>query len=201
MSVSVDVITDVICPWCIISKRQLEKAVAAFDGQVKVRWLPFQLNTTMPREGVSRMDYRTKKFGNWERSQELDARVVAMGEADGIHFAFDRIGRTPRKKAVTIIWILLAIVAVLVTLHFAWRWASRRWSLPCPTFLAWSLESPLFQGLSGTETTLNQIGFRPGQKILEIGPDQAGYSFQRRNVFSQEAKRLGLTFSRGWSSA
>jgi len=71
---------------------------------------------------------------------------------------------------VTIIWILLATVAVLVTLHFAWRWASRRWSLPCPTFLAWSLESPLFQGLSGTETTLNRIGFRPGQKILEIGP-------------------------------
>jgi SAM-dependent methyltransferase len=69
---------------------------------------------------------------------------------------------------VTIIWILLAIVAVLVTLHFAWRWASRRWSLPCPTFLAWSLESP--QRLSGTETTLNRIGFRPGQKILEIGP-------------------------------
>jgi ubiquinone/menaquinone biosynthesis C-methylase UbiE len=59
---------------------------------------------------------------------------------------------------------------MFVAIHFAWRWASRRWSLPCPTFLAWSLESPLFQRLSGTETTLNRIGFRPGQKILEIGP-------------------------------
>ena len=49
----------------------------------------------MPKEGVSRREYRTRKFGSWERSQELDARVVAAGEAEGIHFAFDRIERTP----------------------------------------------------------------------------------------------------------
>jgi ubiquinone/menaquinone biosynthesis C-methylase UbiE len=67
-------------------------------------------------------------------------------------------------------WILLAVVALLVAIHFAWRWSSRVWSLPCPTFLAWGLESPLFQRWSGTEKTLNRIGFRPGQKILEIGP-------------------------------
>ena len=69
-----------------------------------------------------------------------------------------------------IVWILLAVLAALVAVHIAWRWASRRWSLPCPTFLAWSLESPLFQRISGTETTLQRIGLRPGQKILEIGP-------------------------------
>jgi SAM-dependent methyltransferase len=69
-----------------------------------------------------------------------------------------------------ILWILLGIIAMFVALTFAWRWGSRRWSLPCPTFLAWSLESPLFQGLSGTETTLNRLGLRPGQRILEIGP-------------------------------
>jgi predicted DsbA family dithiol-disulfide isomerase len=62
---------------------------------VAVRWLPFQLNPATPKEGVSRREYRTKKFGSWERSQELDARVVAVGEAEGIHFAFDRIERTP----------------------------------------------------------------------------------------------------------
>src|SRR5262249_52823356 len=48
-----------------------------------------------PKEGVSRREYRTRKFGSWERSLELDARVVAVGEAEGIHFAFDRIERTP----------------------------------------------------------------------------------------------------------
>jgi predicted DsbA family dithiol-disulfide isomerase len=95
MSVSVDVISDVICPWCYIGKRRLEKAVAALDGQVEVRWLPFQLNPTMPTEGISRKDYRTKKFGSWERSQELDARLVEVGREEGIPFAFDRIERTP----------------------------------------------------------------------------------------------------------
>ncbi|HEV3259799.1 MAG TPA: DsbA family oxidoreductase [Gemmataceae bacterium] len=95
MSLAVDVISDVICPWCYIGKRRLEKAVAALDRPVKVRWLPFQLNPSMPKEGISRREYRTKKFGSWERSQELDARVIAVGQSEGIPFAFDRIERTP----------------------------------------------------------------------------------------------------------
>jgi predicted DsbA family dithiol-disulfide isomerase len=49
----------------------------------------------MPKEGISRREYRTKKFGSWERSQELDARVIAVGQSEGIPFAFDRIERTP----------------------------------------------------------------------------------------------------------
>ncbi len=95
MHLSVDVISDVICPWCYIGKRRLEKAIAAYGGPVTVRWLPFQLNPNMPKEGISRQEYRTKKFGSWERSQQLDAQVAAAGDAEGIHFAFDRIERTP----------------------------------------------------------------------------------------------------------
>src|SRR5579884_1186337 len=83
MVVHVDVISDVICPWCYIGKRRLEKAVAALGRQVEVRWLPFQLNPAMPKEGVSRREYRTRKFGSWERSLELDARVAAVGEVEG----------------------------------------------------------------------------------------------------------------------
>ena len=106
MALAVDVISDVICPWCYIGRRRLEKAVAAFDGPVKVRWLPFQLNPTMQKEGISRREYRRKKFGSWERSQELDARVVAVGEAEGIHFAFDRIERTPNTfEAHRLVWL------------------------------------------------------------------------------------------------
>ncbi len=97
MNLAVDVISDVICPWCYIGKKRLEKAVAAFGGQheVQVRWLPFQLNPMMPKEGISRKEYRIRKFGSWKRSRELDANVVAVGETEGIHFAFDRIERTP----------------------------------------------------------------------------------------------------------
>ena len=97
MNLAVGVISDVICPWCYIGKRRLERAIAGFEGQrqVRVRWLPFQLNPTMPKEGIGRKEYRIRKFGSWERSLELDARVAAAGETEGIRFAFDRIERTP----------------------------------------------------------------------------------------------------------
>jgi predicted DsbA family dithiol-disulfide isomerase len=95
MALHVDVISDVICPWCYVGKRRLEKAIAALGWQVVVRWLPSQLNPAMPKEGISRREYRTNKFGSWERSRELDARVVAVGQAEGIRFAFGRIERTP----------------------------------------------------------------------------------------------------------
>lgn len=103
---AVDVISDVICPWCYIGKRRLEKAIAAHGGSIRVRWLPFQLNPQMPKEGVSRREYRTRKFGSWERSQELDAKVAAAGADEGIHFAFGRIERTPNTlDAHRLIWL------------------------------------------------------------------------------------------------
>ena len=106
MILTIDIISDVICPWCYIGKRRLEKAIAAFDARVKVRWLPFQLNPQMPREGVGRKEYRTKKFGSWERSLELDAQMVEVGEMEGIHFAFDRTERTPNTvDAHRLIWL------------------------------------------------------------------------------------------------
>lgn len=106
MNLAIDVISDVICPWCFIGKRRLEKAIGAFGGPVKVRWLPFQLNPSMPKDGISRREYRTKKFGSWERSQELDARVVAVGKEEGIQFAFDRIERAPNTlDAHRLIWL------------------------------------------------------------------------------------------------
>lgn len=106
MTITVDVISDTICPWCYIGKRRLEKAIADLGVPVKVRWLPFQLNPTMPKEGISRREYRIKKFGSWERSQELDARVIAVGKEEGIDFAFDRIERTPNTlDAHRLIWL------------------------------------------------------------------------------------------------
>jgi ubiquinone/menaquinone biosynthesis C-methylase UbiE len=65
---------------------------------------------------------------------------------------------------------MIALLLMGVVLSLAWRWASRQWSLPCPTLLAWSLENPAFQRVSGTWTTLDRMELRPGQRILEIGP-------------------------------
>jgi predicted DsbA family dithiol-disulfide isomerase len=96
-SVAVDVVSDVICPWCYIGKRRLEMALESLAGEVDVtlNWLPFQLNPGMPREGMPREDYRRAKFGSLERSQALDARVASEGLGVGIKFAFERISRTP----------------------------------------------------------------------------------------------------------
>jgi ubiquinone/menaquinone biosynthesis C-methylase UbiE len=71
---------------------------------------------------------------------------------------------------VTIVWIVLALMAVRITVNLGWRLASRRWSLPCPTAFAWVLEKRGLQGILGTAKTLDRIGVRPGQRVLEIGP-------------------------------
>jgi ubiquinone/menaquinone biosynthesis C-methylase UbiE len=69
-----------------------------------------------------------------------------------------------------ILWITLGILLFLVVVNLAWRWLSRVRSLPCPSLLAWTLESPFFQKLNGTNTALNRLDVRPGQKVLEMGP-------------------------------
>ena len=98
---TIEVVSDVICPWCYIGKRRLGKAIAALKGEVStvIRWLPFQLNPGMPPEGMPRAAYRAAKFGSVERSRELDARVAREGESEGIAFSFDAIKRTPNTVA------------------------------------------------------------------------------------------------------
>jgi predicted DsbA family dithiol-disulfide isomerase len=108
MNFTIEVISDVICPWCYLGKRRLEKAIAALDGQhkVRVRWHPFQLNPTMPKEGISRKEYRTRKFGSWKRSLELDSQLIAAGKSEGIPFAFDCIQQTPNTvDSHRVIWL------------------------------------------------------------------------------------------------
>lgn len=98
---TIEVASDVICPWCYIGKRRLEKALELVkdEVEVEVRWLPFQLNPEMPTEGVPREQYRKAKFGSLERSRGLDARVAGEGRGEGIAFDFERIGRTPNTVA------------------------------------------------------------------------------------------------------
>ena len=97
----IEIASDVICPWCYIGKRRLEKALSLLDGEVKpdIRWLPFQLNPEMPRGGMARAEYRKAKFGSVERARSLDERVAAEGRGEGIAFAFERIERTPNTSA------------------------------------------------------------------------------------------------------
>ena len=94
----IDVISDVICPWCYIGKRQLERALDLLEKQhlrFTVAWHPFQLNPDMPREGVDRAQYRIAKFGSLERSRQLDERITETAATVGLEFHLDRLTRTP----------------------------------------------------------------------------------------------------------
>jgi predicted DsbA family dithiol-disulfide isomerase len=98
---AIEVVSDVVCPWCYIGKRRLEKALVLLgdEAQVSVRYRPFQLNPEMPPGGMPRAEYRKAKFGSVERGRQLDARVAAEGQGEGIEFAFERMVRTPNTLA------------------------------------------------------------------------------------------------------
>jgi predicted DsbA family dithiol-disulfide isomerase len=88
-------VSDLICPWCFVAKRRVEKAAAILGEKVEMHWLPFELNADMPVDGLDRRVYRSAKFGSWEQSQRLDAQVAAAGAEVGITFHHDRMKRTP----------------------------------------------------------------------------------------------------------
>jgi predicted DsbA family dithiol-disulfide isomerase len=102
------VVSDVICPWCFIGKRNLEKALelAGDNLYLKIISRPFELNPDMPKEGADRRVFRTKRFGSWEQSLRLDAQVREAGALAGLTFRHDLMQRTPNTfKAHRLIWL------------------------------------------------------------------------------------------------
>jgi predicted DsbA family dithiol-disulfide isomerase len=97
LDLKVDIVSDVICPWCYVGKRRFERAVDALGRrhQVSVTWRPFQLNPELPADGMERGAYLEAKFAGSDNAHDIFARVEAAGAGEGIAFAFDRIRRTP----------------------------------------------------------------------------------------------------------
>ena len=97
-SARIDIVSDAICPWCYIGKRHLEAALQmlALEGlHFSIHWNAFQLNPDMPAGGVERKEYRIAKFGSWERSQQLDARITQAAAGAGLEFHMEKLQRTP----------------------------------------------------------------------------------------------------------
>jgi predicted DsbA family dithiol-disulfide isomerase len=97
---AIDVVSDVVCPWCYIGKRKLEQALSGLrsrepDLDIAVRWHPFQLNPDLPAAGIARAAYLEAKFGGGARAAEIYARVCAVGAQVDIAFDFERIARQP----------------------------------------------------------------------------------------------------------
>lgn len=102
----IEVYSDVVCPWCYVGKRRLERALTEFGGDVRVAWRPFQLNPTMPKEGMDRTAYLEAKFGSLDSFRQLEEHVLAAGASERIPFAFEKIARTPNTFAAhRLIWL------------------------------------------------------------------------------------------------
>jgi predicted DsbA family dithiol-disulfide isomerase len=103
MALAIDIISDVVCPWCFIGKRRLEAALALYRErnpgapEPQIAYHPFELNPDIPREGIARADYIAKKFG--ARGYSAHERLVQAGAPLGIAFAFDKIARQPNTLA------------------------------------------------------------------------------------------------------
>ena len=100
----IDIVSDVVCPWCYIGKRHVEQAISQWqtkhpDAAVNVRWHPFQLNPDLPLEGTDRKGYLEAKFGGPQRAKEIYARVAAAGRNAGLELNFDGILKQPNTLA------------------------------------------------------------------------------------------------------
>ena len=92
----IEIWSDVVCPWCYIGKRRIENALALVtDVPVEVHWRPFFLNPWVPREGISREDYLTTKFGSVEAYKGIAGRVVAAAEEEGLSYRPELVKRQP----------------------------------------------------------------------------------------------------------
>jgi predicted DsbA family dithiol-disulfide isomerase len=99
--IKVDVVSDVVCPWCYIGKRRLEKAMAQLADQYEfdVEYHPFELNPTMPAEGANQKDYLTKKFGSAQRYEQITQHVTDVAATEGLRFDFSKQQVAPNTRA------------------------------------------------------------------------------------------------------
>jgi len=91
----VDIIADLVCPWCYLGKRRLDDALLAVRGPSSVNWYPFQLNPAMPVGGMDVEEYLAMKFGNPEELKPALDKLTEAGKSEGIEFNFDKVSRIP----------------------------------------------------------------------------------------------------------
>ena len=92
---TIDIVSDVVCPWCYLGEKRLEEALSEETGAVMVRWRPYQLDPTIPEGGLDRTEYMEKKFGKSGRLQSAHDNLTRLGAEVGVPFAFDKIKRSP----------------------------------------------------------------------------------------------------------
>lgn len=96
-TITIDIVSDTVCPWCWVGKRRLERALAAKPDNLRVLigWRPFQLNPDMPEDGMDRKQYLELKFGGKERAQQIYSQIREAGDGEGLPFDFEQMGTQP----------------------------------------------------------------------------------------------------------
>lgn len=95
-----DIVSDVVCPWCYIGKHRLARALDTLDGalELDIHWQPYELNPTLPATGMERRAYCEAKFGSLAYAEQIYARIAASAADDGLPIAVERIARTPNTR-------------------------------------------------------------------------------------------------------
>jgi len=96
-----------------------------------------------------------------------------------------------------VIWAAIAVVVIFIAVSFAWRYASRRWSLPCPTILAGAVDGRMADRLSATTATLDRMGLRPGMTVVEIGPGPGRLLVPAARRVLPGGKAIGVELQQG----
>ena len=134
----IDIVSDVVCPWCYIGKKRIEDALAlASDVPVEVNWRPFFLNSWVPREGISRDEYLTTKFGSVDAYKGIAGRVVAAAEEEGLLYRPDLVKRQPN-------------------------------TIDCHRLIHWAEHSPLGDKSAAMKQRLMELYFRDGGDLTDI---------------------------------
>lgn len=96
-AINIDIVSDVMCPWCYIGKKRLEEAVRSLPEEldIDIRWRPYQLDPTLPKEGKDRKQYLEEKFGGSERAKQIYSNILDAGHEDNIAFNFNGIKVSP----------------------------------------------------------------------------------------------------------
>ena len=99
-TIKVDIVSDVVCPWCYIGKRRMEKAIEEVAGEinVEIEYHPFELNPDAPKEGRNQKEYLSAKFGSVEKYNELTSYVTKVAAEEGLKFDYSKQSISPNTR-------------------------------------------------------------------------------------------------------
>src|ERR1043165_2282677 len=101
-TIKIDIVSDIVCPWCYIGKRRLEKAIDQLSGDFnfEIEYHPFELNADLPATGVGHKEYLSEKFGSEDRYHQLTNHVTQVAAQDGLDFQYDKQNVSPNTRVI-----------------------------------------------------------------------------------------------------